>query len=159
MPKGEEMVEIHLKALLFALDWKPTWPAVYCTNQTVCTTGISNLARHTPEHAALIPEVLCCRGRQKLLPKCQCHGWSSLLGFLYQQWHVHFTFACISGTSFSHSESREGYSNDNPYLVLYHVLGTYKCVPRNICMQLPLITYNNFMRHFLLSLAFFRWEK
>lgn len=37
MPKGEEMVEIHLTALSLALDWKFTWPAVYCTYQPVIT--------------------------------------------------------------------------------------------------------------------------
>lgn len=42
MPKGDKMMEIHLKALSLALDWKSTWPAVYCTYQTPCDTGISN---------------------------------------------------------------------------------------------------------------------
>lgn len=75
------MVEIHLKALFFALDWKPTWPAVYCTNQTVCTTGISNLARHTPEHAALIPEVLAAGEGRSFCPSASVTGEAAFLDF------------------------------------------------------------------------------
>ena len=47
------MTEVNWKALFWTLDWKWTWPAVYCTYQSVCTIGISSLTCHVFEHVGL----------------------------------------------------------------------------------------------------------